>query len=150
MASRDRRRRELLTAGDGELRVVVGRIARRIKQLYDAGEVTFSETSVLSRLNRAGAAAPSSLAIAEHVKPQAVAAILYALEKRGLVRRTPDEVDGRRVVVAITAAGRSVLTDKGRAVSRRMAAILDQEFNASERQLLADAVPLLDRLAGLL
>jgi DNA-binding MarR family transcriptional regulator len=150
MTSRDRRRRELLTAGDGDLRVVVGRIARRIKQLYDAGEVTFSETSVLSRLNRAGAATPSSLATAEHVKPQAIAAILHALEKRGLVRRTPDEVDGRRVVVAITAAGGAILTDKGRAVSQRMAGILDQEFNASERQILADAVPLLDRLAGLL
>jgi DNA-binding MarR family transcriptional regulator len=148
MASRDRGRPALVGAGD--LRVVVGRIARRIKQLYEAGEVTFSETSVLSRLNRAGAATPSSLATAERVKPQAIAAILYALEKRGLVRRTPDKVDGRRVVVAITAAGRSVLTDKGLAVSRRMAGILDQEFNASERQLLADAVPLLDRLAGLL
>src|ERR1700694_3816548 len=107
MASRDRRMRELVTAGD--LRVVVGRIARRIKQLYDAGEVTFSETSVLSRLNRAGAAAPSSLAIAEHGQPLAVAAILYALEKRGLVRRKPDEVDGRRVVVAITGGRRAGL-----------------------------------------
>ena len=148
MASRDRRRRELPTAGD--LRVVVGRMARRIKQLYDVGEVTFSETSVLSRIDRAGSATPSSLATAEHVKPQAIAATLSALEKRGLVRRTPDEVDGRRVVVAITAAGRSVLTDKGRIVSKRMAGVLDQEFNASERHLLAEAVPLLERLAGLL
>src|SRR6202165_4373382 len=129
MASRDRRRRELLTAGDGELRVVVGRIARRIKQLYDAGEVTFSETSVLSRLNRAGAATPSSLAKAEHVKPQAIAAVLHALQKRGLIRRTPDEVDGRRVVVAITAAGRSVLTDQGRAGSRRRGGVLGHEIN---------------------
>lgn len=148
MASRDRRKRELVAASD--LRVVVGRIARRIKQLYEAGEVTFSETSVLSRLNRAGAATPSSLATAEHVKAQAIAAILHTLEKRGLVQRTPDAVDGRRVVVTITTAGRSVLTGKGRVVSQRMAGILDQEFNASERQLLADAVPLLDRLAGLL
>jgi DNA-binding MarR family transcriptional regulator len=148
MASRVRGRRELVAGGD--LRVVVGRIARRIKQLYEAGEVTFSETSVLSRLNRAGAATPSSLAMAEHVKPQAIAAILYTLERRGLVRRMPDEVDGRRVVVSITAGGRSILTDKGRAVSKRMAGILDQEFNASERQILAKAVPLLDRLAGLL
>lgn len=74
----------------------------------------------------AGTSRVRSLATAEHLKPQAIAAILYKLEKRGLVRRTPDQVDGRRVVVAITAAGRSILTDKGRAVSQRMAAILDQ------------------------
>lgn len=132
----------------GELRVAIGRIARRLKQLYEAGEVTFSETSLLSRLDRAGPATPGALAAAEHVRPQATAAVVHALELRGLVARSPDPADGRKVLVSITEAGRQALTDKGRAVTRRMADALTEGFTPAEREQIGAVVPLLERLAG--
>jgi DNA-binding MarR family transcriptional regulator len=132
----------------GELRVAVGRIARRMKQLYEAGEVTFSETSVLSRLDRAGPATPGTLAAAEHVRPQAIVAIVNALELRGLVARSPDPTDGRKVLISLTEAGRQALADKSRALTLRMAQALTEGFSPAEQRQLRDALPLLDRLAG--
>ena len=139
-----------LTQTCDELRVAIGRIARRIKQLYEAGETTFSEASVLSRLDRAGPATPGALAAAEHVRPQAIVAIVNALEARGLVARDPDSTDGRKVLVAPTDAGRRALADKGRAVTQRMAGALTAGFSAAEQRQLAEALPLLERLADML
>jgi DNA-binding MarR family transcriptional regulator len=138
----------LLTSG--ELRVAIGRIARRMKQLYEAGEVTFSETSVLSRLDRGGPATPGALAAAEHVRPQAIVTIVNALELRGLVARSPDPADGRKVLIALTDAGRQAFADKGRAVSQRMAQALAEGFSPAEQRQLREVLPLLERLAGML
>ncbi|MER5308343.1 MarR family transcriptional regulator [Streptomyces sp. NPDC002773] len=55
---------------------------------------------------RGGSAAPSELAQDLDLVPASVSGRLDALEKRGLVRRTPSAADRRRVVVELTALGR--------------------------------------------
>ncbi len=134
----------------GGLRVAIGRIARRIKQLYEEGEETFSEASVLSRLERAGPATPGALAVAEHVRPQATAATVNALERRGLVTRAPDSSDGRKVIVSITEAGQHALRDKGLVITQHMSDVLMEQFSPAEQQQLREALPLLERFAELL
>lgn len=129
-----------------ELKIVVGRIARRLRQAHEVGELTLSEISVLSRLEREGPAAPGALAQSERVRPQAMAATLGTLEKRGMVRRTPDAADGRRAVMTLTGPGRAVIQDRRTASILRMAHALD-EFTMAERRKLLAVVPLLDRLA---
>jgi DNA-binding MarR family transcriptional regulator len=138
---------EALQSSD-DLRVAIGRIARRIKQLYEAGENTFSETSLLARLNRAGPATLGALAATEHVRPQAIVALVNGLEERGFVTRRPDPSDGRKVVVALTERGRSALADKGQVVTQRLAAVLLTAFSPEERAQLTEVLPLLERLAG--
>ncbi|MGW0118119.1 MarR family winged helix-turn-helix transcriptional regulator [Streptomyces sp. NPDC003327] len=54
---------------------------------------------------RGGSAAPSELAQDLDLAPASVTGRLDALEKRGLVRRTPSTTDRRRVVVELTDAG---------------------------------------------
>ncbi|MEU6931722.1 MarR family transcriptional regulator [Streptomyces sp. NPDC046385] len=54
---------------------------------------------------RGGSAAPSELAQDLDLAPASVTGRLDALEKRGLVRRTPSTTDRRRVVVELTPAG---------------------------------------------
>jgi DNA-binding MarR family transcriptional regulator len=130
-----------------QLKVAVGRIARRLRQAHGVGDMTLSETSVLARLDREGPAAPGVLANNERVRPQAMGATLAVLEQQGLVTRTPDVHDRRRVVMTITAAGRAVIADRRSASIQHMAYALDHEFSASERQTLLAVVPLLDRLA---
>lgn len=56
---------------------------------------------------RGGSAAPSELAQDLDLAPASVTGRLDALEKRGLVRRTPSTTDRRRVVVGLTDAGRT-------------------------------------------
>jgi DNA-binding MarR family transcriptional regulator len=133
-----------------ELRTAVGRVARRLRQLYADDDVAFSETSLLSRLDRHGTATPSALAAQEQVRPQAINATLRALEQRGLVERHPDATDRRKVLIAVTDSGRRSLADQGRAVSRRVADALEGEFTVDERRRLLTVAPLLERLAGAL
>ena len=132
------------------MRVAVGRMARRIKQLYDEGDTTFSETSVLSRLERDGPSTPRRLADGEHVRPQAIVAIVNALEQRGLVTRTDDPKDQRQVVVALTPNGRQTLTAKSSVLSQALARCISSSLNRKEREQLAAALPLIDRLAALI
>jgi DNA-binding MarR family transcriptional regulator len=129
------------------LRLAVGRIARRSRQVHAVGDVTLSEVSVLSRLDRDGPDSPGSLAELERVRPQAMAATLAGLEERGLVSRSPDAADGRRVVMSVTDAGRKMLADRRSEIVRRMAAVLEADFTAEERRVLVAALPLLDRIA---
>nr|WP_229851335.1 MarR family transcriptional regulator [Streptomyces roseolus] len=57
---------------------------------------------------RGGSAAPSELAQDLDLAPASVTGRLDALERRGLVRRTPSTTDRRRVVVELTEEGRTV------------------------------------------
>jgi DNA-binding MarR family transcriptional regulator len=131
----------------GELRVALGRVVRRIKQAHAHGELTLSESSVLSRLDREGPAGPGALAEVEQVRPQAMGATLAGLEVRGLVARAPDPADGRRVVMSVTAEGQRAVLDRRSLTTQRMAAVLAEDFTADERRRLADSIGLFQRLA---
>jgi len=130
-----------------DLRVALGRIVRRLRQAHEPGELTLSELSVLSRLDRDGPATPGVLAGGERVRPQAMGTTLATLEQRGLVARMPDPDDRRRVSMSVTEAGRRLLLDRRSASTRRMTRALAERFTPEERRRLIDAVPLLDRLA---
>jgi DNA-binding MarR family transcriptional regulator len=69
------------------------------------------------------------------------------LEEAGLVARTPDASDARRRLIALTPGGRQVLRDRRSARSERLADVLASDFTESERQQLAAAGPLLERVA---
>ena len=130
-----------------ELQLVVGRTARSLRQAHAVGYVALSEISVLSRLDREGPDSPSSLAEAERVRPQAMAVTLATLEERGLVSRRQHPDDGRRVVIAVTDAGRTLLIERRSESVRRIAAVLDAEFTPTERDTMLAVLPLLNRLA---
>jgi DNA-binding MarR family transcriptional regulator len=130
-----------------DLRVTLARIVRRLRQAHEPGELTLSEVSVLSRLDRDGPATPGALAGGERVRPQAMGTTLAALEQRGLVTRMPDPDDGRRVSMSVTEAGRQVLLDRRSASIRRMTRALAEGFTPEERRRLIEIIPLLDRLA---
>ncbi|GGI95753.1 MarR family winged helix-turn-helix transcriptional regulator [Streptomyces brasiliensis] len=127
------------------LRLAVARITRRLRQAHAVGDVSLSGVSVLARL-AGGPDSPGSLAELERVRPQAMASTLAGLEQRGLVRRTPDTSDGRRAIVTITDDGRTVLEERRSESVTRLTRALE-EFTPEERDMLRDALPLLDRLA---
>jgi DNA-binding MarR family transcriptional regulator len=131
-----------------ELRVAVGRIARRMRQLYATHDdvVSFTETAVLSRLNSDGPSSPSVLAGREQVTAQAITQVVNLLERREFITRRPDPNDGRRTIVAISAAGEAVLADREQVVHRRLLHALDR-LSSAERRRLAETIPLLERIA---
>ncbi|HVA61661.1 MAG TPA: MarR family transcriptional regulator [Mycobacteriales bacterium] len=131
----------------GALRVSVGLLVRRLRQMQAEGELTLPETSALARLDRAGQATPSALAKAEQISPQSMGATLGALEARGLVERRPDPEDGRRAVMSLTDVGRQALRNGRNARTEHLARALAAGFTLSELQQLLVVAPLLERLA---
>ena len=136
-----------------DLRLAVGRLARRLRQLYAlqrGDQLTFTELAVLSRLHRAGPTSASQLANGERVTAQAIGAALGALYRRELVQRTPDSRDRRKTIVSLTDPGRSAFTVREQIVIDRLVQAVASGYTAAERRRLAAAVPLLERLADLL
>ena len=129
------------------LRVSIGLLLRRMRQVRPDGELSLPETSALARLERSGPATSSALAKEEQISPQSMGATLAALEARGLVTRQPDPDDGRRAVLTLTGAGQQVLRDKRSARVAQLAAALSGAFSPAEVLQLKAAAPLLERLA---
>ncbi len=129
------------------LRVAVGVLMRKLKQMQLPGELTVAETSALSRLDRGGPATSSELAKQDRISPQSMGATLAALERRGLVARDRDPGDGRRIVMSITDLGRQVMNDRRGARTEQIATALRGAFTGAELGQLLAVVPLLERLA---
>lgn len=83
------------------------------KRMRKTVGVTGPQRLVLRLIGRAGRVAPGELAEILHVHPSSLTGVLHRLERAGLVRRTPDPSDGRRVILALTARGQT-LNDQDR------------------------------------
>jgi DNA-binding MarR family transcriptional regulator len=131
----------------GALRVTIGLLVRRLRQVQAKGELTLPETSALARLDRGGPATPSALAKLEQISPQSMGATLGALEARGLVERRPDPEDRRQVVISATEAGLQALRNRRNERTQALAQALSTGFTRSELKELMAVAPLLERLA---
>lgn len=129
-----------------EVRVVYSRLRRRMRETYDPGDLTPSQTSVLSRLDKDGEASVSDLAAVERVRHQSVAATVGVLVERGLVARRPDPEDGRRQLVFVTDSGHAFLEDRRRAGEGWLTRALEDQCTEEERRTLLDATALLERI----
>jgi len=129
------------------LRVSIGLLLRRLRQVPTEGELTLPESSALTRLDRGGPATASALARLEQISPQSMGATLAGLETRGLVERRPDPRDGRRVVLSVSETGLKVLRGRRGARTEKLAQALTAGFSRAEIRQLRDAAPLLERLA---
>ncbi|QMU79848.1 MarR family transcriptional regulator [Streptacidiphilus sp. PB12-B1b] len=125
----------------------VGALLRRARQVRVEGELSMPERAALSLLDHAGPTTSSALARQAQITAQAMGATLGGLQARGLVERNPDPQDGRRVLLALTGAGRQALADKRSARTELIAQALADGFTPKELEQLAAAAPLLERLA---
>lgn len=131
----------------GSLLVSLGLLFRRLRHAPVQGEPSLPERSALSWLERVGRATPSELARFEQISPQSMGATLAGLEARGMVARQPDPDDGRRSVMSLSESGRAALRDKRTARAEQLTHALAAGFTPRELVTLADAAPLIERLA---
>jgi DNA-binding MarR family transcriptional regulator len=131
----------------GALRVAVGLLVRKMRQPLHEGELTITESSALGRLERGGPATSSDLARTDRISPQSMGVTVAALLERGLIERSRDPEDGRRIVLSITEAGRRTVHDKRGARTEQIAAALRNGFSEDELGELMAAAALLERLA---
>ncbi|MEU4244321.1 MarR family transcriptional regulator [Actinoplanes sp. NPDC026619] len=131
-----------------DVRTVYSRLRRRLREVANLGDLTPSQTSVLSRLSKDGPATASMLATLERIRPQSMATLIAALAERGLIERTPDPTDGRRQQISLSAEGRQIVEGSRREREEWLAAELARDFTEAERQTIISAMALLDRLAS--
>ena len=129
------------------LRLSIGLMLRRLRQIPTGDELTLSESAALARLDRGGPATAAQLARLEQISPQSMGATIAALEARGMIERASDPEDGRRVILSITGAGLQVLRDRQNAKTEQLARALSSGFTHAEIEQLMAAAPLLERLA---
>ena len=129
-----------------ELRALIGKLKRRLREQADVGDLTPSQVSALLRLEREGPCTVSALARAEGVRSQSMGAIVAALQAGGLVSATPDPADGRQMFLSVTPACREWITAGRAARQDWLTRVIDRELSPDEQARLADMVVLLKRI----
>ncbi|MCU1488656.1 MAG: MarR family transcriptional regulator [Acidimicrobiaceae bacterium] len=129
----------------GALRIAVTRLTRRLRAERADHSLTLSQISALSSLDHHGPLSPTALAELERVQPPSMTRVISALEHRAFAIRAPHHSDRRRSVIAITDKGKSVLEENRRRRDAWLAKVLE-ELSPDERQALARAIPVLERI----
>jgi DNA-binding MarR family transcriptional regulator len=128
------------------LRLAITRLARRLRQ-QTADQITASQLSALSSVAKHGPLSLGELAGIERIAPPSMTRIAGRLEETGLIERRGDSADRRVARVSITAAGADLLdqtqTRRDLFLARRLS-----ELSGPEVEVLASALPLLERLAA--
>lgn len=132
----------------GELRVVLGQLARRLREQSEGSDLTKSQSAVLGRLERDGATTATALARAEGIRPQSMGAIVAALEAAGLVAGRPDPKDGRKTILELTGRAHEEFRTGRLAREDWLTQAIGAELDEDEIRRLAECVTLLRRLAG--
>jgi len=128
-----------------ELRFVLGQLTRRLRAEH---RFSLAHGAVLGRLDREGAQSTSDLAASERLRPQSMAQTVSELEAEGMISRRPDPADARRALLELTEKGRATLEADRKQREGWLAQTIAHGFSEQEQRTLADAVPLLTRLAS--
>ena len=129
-----------------DLRVVVGRLRRRLREQMNPGDLNWSQVAVLGRLDRDGPTTVTALAQAEGMRTQSMGANIAALEAAGLVARTPDPADGRQAILALTPTCREWVRASRTAREDWLVEALRTHVAPAEQVQLAGAIAVLKRL----
>jgi DNA-binding MarR family transcriptional regulator len=140
-----------VTVPDATDRDLGSQLERRVAELWWAlmrespSDLSRTAASVLARLNGEGPQRVTVLALSEHVAQPSMSLLLQRLVSRGFVERRHDPEDRRASRIAITDAGRQVMTDRAEARSRWLRDRLAR-LDDTDRGVLRRAVELLDTL----
>ena len=130
-----------------DIRIVLNRLMRRLRQQQMADDLTMSQLSVLSLLRRAGSMTAGDLASREMVRPPSMTRLIAALEADGLIERRNHPSDGRQVLVALTEAGGNRADAEAIAREKWLSQQLVTKTTAEEREIVKKALEVLRRIA---
>ncbi|MFJ9685318.1 MarR family winged helix-turn-helix transcriptional regulator [Streptomyces bacillaris] len=128
-----------------ELRAATGQLTRRVKR---EDRMPVGQVAVLGALDRSGAMTTSELAADQRVRPQSMARAVGLLMDQGLITRRAHPTDGRKSLVELSPAGRALLEEERGRRTDWLAHAIESELTPEERELLARAIGLVERLAA--
>jgi DNA-binding MarR family transcriptional regulator len=130
---------------DEELRILIQKVARRIRSNRSSEDLSDTQLGVLFRLEEADHS-PGALAARERVSPPSMNRTLNGLETAGYIARHPAEDDARSVRVTLTPAGRTQIAETRAARSAWFRDRMD-DLSHEERGALEAVIPILRQLA---
>lgn len=121
------------------------RLLRLLRAEIYSGELSWTQLSVLSRLEAAGELTTAELARHLVMTPQSMGTALTGMQKLGLIVSRPHATDGRQQLFRLTEAG---MAARGQARLQKQDWLTEvlERFSPAERQTLIDAAGLLKRL----
>jgi DNA-binding MarR family transcriptional regulator len=129
-----------------DLTQAIGLLVRRVRAAAASHDLSLTESAVLARLAKDGAATTADLARAEAMKPQSMATTIAALEEMGLVERKAHPTDGRQMNIELTAKGAAVRKSAKDAKTTWLAQAISQ-LHEQDRETLFKAGEIIKRLA---
>ena len=121
------------------LSYVLGRLDRALRRQLDAAlgslGVTTPQFTTLSVLRRRDALSNAQLARRSLIKPQSMFAVLRALERRGMIERTPAPDHKRVLFTRLTPAGQELL-ERCDEVVDEVEQLLLADFSEAEASIL--------------
>jgi DNA-binding MarR family transcriptional regulator len=139
-ATADRDQRDLESKLD-QLGILMRRMVRVVRVPDDHAELTPTQMVVLSLLDD-GSMRIGSLAATMGAAQNTISEVVARLTRSGLVRKTPDPVDGRAVLVELTPAGRQALESRRRAMRDYHRSVL-KALSPKERHKFVEAFEVL-------
>lgn len=131
-----------------KVRRSVTHLARRLRGLRSDHGVSGSKLTILGWLFRASTPMTATdLARLERLQPQSLTRIISELDEQGLIHRTPAEEDRRQILIEITQAGRELLVVDAYRQNQWLMETMVARLTRAEREILAIAADLLDKLA---
>ena len=145
MSSKDSQLSKSQAHTAAELRLVIGRLVRSIRQ-HNAGGLTPSQVSALATIEEFGPIRISDLASRESIGAPVATRVTTSLEELGHIKRVMDSQDKRACLVELTAKGHKVLKNlwEERTVGMNQRI---QMLSKSEIAVLHAALPVLDKLS---
>lgn len=122
-------------------------LGRRVRSEGPERTITLSALSLLGTLVRSGPTSASDLAVAERLQPQSLTRLITRLEADGSIERRRSETDGRAIVIAVTTAGRRILTEDLGARQAWLERAMATALSAEERETLVRAADVMMKLA---
>jgi DNA-binding MarR family transcriptional regulator len=137
---------EQTSALAAELRTILGKLKRKLREQGDRSDLTPSQVSVILRLEKDGPVTVSSLARAEGMRPQSMSAIIASLLDAGLVSGSPDPNDGRQTLMALSRKCQKSLKEGRAARQDWLTTTIHEKLSAQDQEKLAAVLELLARL----
>ena len=130
------------------LRVALARVHRQLR-LRSINDVTLAQASALARIEQNGPLRLGVLAQLEGTTAATMCRVIDSLEQRELIVRVADPDDGRASLVELSREGGTLMAELRTRSTEALRKAL-AELSVVDRQTVARAVPVLERLSELL
>lgn len=129
------------------LRSVISALHKGLrKQVYSAKTFSLTEIETIAQLVRHNTLLPTELAALTKVKTQSMSQILKKLEAEGIIKRTPSKEDKRKVFISLTNVGKKLIEKTINEKDVWLKGLIKKTLSDKEKEMLAKAVPLLNKL----